>query len=203
MGQILRKVFSFRHFGSQINKMARYILMLYEGGGLLGSLARGKLTDVLPNHRKLLMCLGILFSLISTLGLAIGQHFFNVRVIFVFNTLAGIALCVIHIPLFNAVLQDTYPKNTGLVILVVNCPTEIGVLILGQVKTLILTLTNGTGVVFFLVFFFFVLFFLPTMMSLVVCVPLDPEYKRQKASDIESKAKKDVPLLNDENEPEN
>ena len=187
MGQISRKVFAFRKYGSQINKMAGYLLGLHEAGSFFGSIVAGQLTNH-QNRHKAILCTGIALSLALMIGLTIALYFFNVPAVFVCNTLLGFALCLNHIPLFDVVLQDTYPKNTSLVMLVFINTAQIGTVIIGQVCRLILDYTNGTAVLVFLGVFL--------LASLVACILLQPKFKRHDTSD--AKAKEDLPLLNEE-----
>ena len=190
MGQISREVFTLRQYNSKINQMAGYILVLFEVGCFIGGLTGGKLTDS-ENRHKLILYVGITFTLICELGLVIGRHFFNVAVIFVFNTLLGVALCLNYTPLFDIVLQDAYPKNTSLVMLIFNSITQVGVVVVGQLSRLILNFSNGTVVLGFLSVLLLII--------LIICILLNPKFKRQEASEAETNAEEGIPLLKNEN----
>jgi len=188
MGQISREVFSFRKFGIQINKMVGYILVLYEIGGIFGSITTAILMDCL-NHHKLIMCIGISFTLFCTIGLSVGQYIFNVSVIFVLNTLLGFFICLNHIPLFDIVLQETFPKDTSLVILMFFTTSDTGSVIIGQFCRLILSYTNGSGVLIFVSVLL--------LLGVAVCMLLNPNLKRQEASKGQANEIEGQPLLDD------
>ena len=190
MGQISRPVFLYRQYGSTINSLSGYNLILNQVGEFFGNMIGGKLLDSLKRH-KLILNASLTFSLISMIGLALGRHFLNVAVIFVFNATLGVSLGVGFSPLFDMVLQDTYPQNAGVVMLLYVIVGAAGRLLVGQFSRLILDFAGGTAVLVFLSALF--------LGAIIVAgFLLNPEYKRQKASKLEqNNTKEDLPLLND------
>ena len=188
MGQISRKVFAFQSYKSEINRMSGYILILFEAGALIGGLAAGKVTDIFNRH-KMQLHFAFVVGLCSMLGLTLGRHWFNVIAIFVCNTSLGFALCFSQTPLFDMILQDTYPKSTSLVMLVCVSVTEIAVMIIGQISRLILNSVGGTAV---LIFFSVIMAF-----GLFVSFFFNPKLKRKEVSYVEAEISDDVSLLNE------
>jgi len=184
LGEISREIFK---RDSYINKMAGYILSLFEVGGILGSIVAGKLTNSLQRH-KLLLCVAIFTSFISMVGLTVGRFLLNAIVVFVFNTLLGVSLCFTQTPLFDMVLQDTYPKNSSLVFLIFVGVTQIGVVAVGEICRVILDNINPTAVLIFLCVLLVVAF-------IVSAGFIDPKFKRYAVSESQSRDEEDKPLL--------
>ena len=188
MGQILRDVLIVRSYGSSINAMSGYVLMVYEVGSFFGNLASGLLLDYLKKH-KLILYFGQMGTAFTGIGLVVGQHYSNVVVIFVFIALFGFALCLCYTPIFDMVLEHTYPTNPSFVILLFNTQCEILIIIISQVSRFILNFINGTAVFIFMVVLI--------MVSVILTAILNPKYKRKEASNADGSSMEEQQLLND------
>ena len=173
MGEILRDVFIVRNYGSNINAMSGYVLMVYEAGSFFGNLVSGLLLDYFKKH-KLILYISLIASAFASAGLASGQHYCNVAVLFVFIALFGFALACCHIPIYDMVLEHTYPANPSFVILLVSTQSEIVIIFISQISRFILDFINGTAVFIFMVVL--------VIMCIVLTAFLNPEFKRTKAS---------------------
>ena len=188
MGQILRDVFIVRSYGSSINAMSGYVLMVYEAGNFFGSLVSGLLLDYLKKH-KLLLYFGQIGTAFTGIGLVVGQHYSDVAVIFVFIALFGFTLSSCSAPIFDVVLEHTYPTNPSFVILLFNTQCEILIVIISQISRFILNSIYGTAVFIFMVVLI--------MVSVVLTAFLNPKYKRREASNTDRSSMEEQQLLND------
>ena len=66
-GQILRDVFIVRSYGSSINAMSGYVLMVYETGSFFGNIVSGLLLDYLKNQ-KLILQFGQIATAFTIIG---------------------------------------------------------------------------------------------------------------------------------------
>ena len=133
MGQIFRDVFIFRNYGSRVNAMTGYVLMVYEIGNFFGYLVSSLLLDYLKKH-KLILYVALITNACSSIGLAVGQYYNNVVLIFVFIALFGFAVACCHIPIYDMILEHTYPVNPSFVILLFKFQSEIVIIIIIYVK---------------------------------------------------------------------
>ena len=187
-GQILRDVFIVRSYGSSINAMSGYVLMVYEAGNFFGSLVSGLLLDYLKKH-KLILYFGQIATAFTIIGLVVGQHYSNVAVIFVFIALFGFTLSFCYASIFDVVLEHTYPTNPSFVILLFNTQCEILVVFISQISRFILNFINGTAVFIFMVVLI--------MVSVVLTAFLNPKYKRKEASNTDRSSMEEQQLLHD------
>ena len=187
-GQILRDVFIVRDYGSSINAMSGYVLMVYEAGSFFGSLVSGLLLDYLKRH-KLILYFGQIATALTVIGLIVGQHYSNVTVIFVFIALFGFTLGLCGTPIYDVVLEHTYPTNPSFVILLFSLQCEILVIIISQISRVILNFINGTAVFIFMVVLIIV--------SVVLTAFLNPKYRRKEASNTDRRSMEEQQLLND------
>ena len=187
-GQILRDVFIVRSYGSSINAMSGYVLMVYETGSFLGNLVSGLLLDYLKKH-KFIMYFGQIATAFTGIGLVMGQHYSNVAVIFVFIALFGFTLNLCYTPIYDVVLEHTYPTNPSFVILLFTAQCEILIIIISQVSRFILSFINETAVFIFMVVLI--------MVCVVLTAFLNPKYKRKEASNTDRSSKEEQQLLND------
>ena len=191
MGQILRDVFIVRSYGSSINAMSGYVLMVYEASSFFGNLVSGLLLDYFKIH-KLILHFGQIATAFTIIGLVVGQHYSNVAVIFVFIALFGFTLSLCGIPIFDVVLEHTYPINPSFVILLFNTQCEILVVIISQISRFILNFINGTTVFIFMVVLI--------IMCVVLTAFLNPNYKRKEASNTDRSSTEEQQLLTDNTE---
>ena len=187
-GQILRDVFIVRSYGSSINAMSGYVLTVYEVGCFFGNLVSGLLLDYLKKH-KLILYFGQIATAFTGIGLALGQHYCSVAAIFVFIGFFGFALCICYTPIFDMVLEHTYPTNPSFVILLFNLQCEILIVFISQISRFILNFINGTAVFIFIVVLIIV--------CIVLTAFLNPKYKRKEASNIDRSSMEEQQLLND------
>ena len=187
-GQILRDVFIVRSYGSSINAMSGYVLMVYESSSFFGNLVSGLLLDYLKKH-KLLLYFGQIATALTVIGLIVGQHYSNVVVVFVFIALFGFTLGLCGTPIYDAVLEHTYPTNPSFVILLFSLQCEFLVIIISQISRFILNFINGTAVFIFMVVLIIV--------SVVLTAFLKPKYKRKEASNTDRSSMEEQQLLND------
>ena len=180
MGQIARDIFIHLHYGSRINSMSGYVLVLFEVGCVLGSLASGQVMLRWKNNKTLLL-VALFATLIAMAGLAIGQFLFNIEIVFIFNTLLGFTLGLSFSPTFNIVLQHTYPKKPTLVILLFTGISMIGIVVVGQLCRLFLDNINGTAV--------FILMSVFVLISIALCYIVNPKHLREDASKFENNEK--------------
>ena len=191
MGQIVRDIFIFRNYGSHVNAMSGYVLILYEVGCFFGTLVSARLLDHFKKH-KTILCSAVLLNIVSMTGLVLGRFFNSIELIFVFNTILGFGLCACLIPLLDMVLQHTYPTNPAFVTMLFLSQTLVLVLLIGQTCRLILNFISGTAVLVFLLCLLVV--------GLIAAVFLKPNYKRQNACDKKSTNSEEAfPLLNNDN----
>ena len=190
-GQILRDMFILRSYGSSINAMSGYVLMVYEAGCVFGNLVSGLLLDYLKRH-KLLLYFGQIATAFTGIGLVVGKHYNNIAVIFVFIALFGFTLSLSNTPIHDIVLEHTYPTNPSFVILLFNLQCEILIIIISQISRFILNFINGTAVFIFMVVLI--------MVSIVLTAFLNPKYKRKEASNTDRSTMEEQQLLNDNTE---
>ena len=187
VGEIVREVFIAENYNSRINKMSGYVLVLFEVGCFVGSLAGGKAVDYFKNHKAV-----ILFSLISCIftlsSLTVGCYFHNVPTIFVFNTLFGFAQCLFFPPAFDILLEHFYPKHPGVVMLFFVGASSILVIPLEQIWRILLLYINGPAVFIFLIGLL--------LLNMVNITLVKPNFNRSKASNKEETE----PLLADDND---
>ena len=149
MAEILREVFIRNTHASQLNATTGYTLLLYEAGSVFGSIIGGKILDCYKKH-TLTALLGISLSTASIMGIILGYYFMVIEVIFVFNTVLGIALAVAHTPLLDMLLQHTYPKNPGMIMVLMFAVMQIPILFISQTSRWILNLSGGIAVLMYL-----------------------------------------------------
>ena len=169
MGELVRLVFNVTEHNSKINVMSGYVLICYEIGCFLGSLIGGKVIDYTKKY-KIVVAVSVGLYFMSFSALTVGYYFHNIPSIYVSNALLGFFLCFGSIPLFDMLLQHTYPKKPGFVSLTTLSVRYIGALIVGQTSRVLLEFINGTAVLIVYCTFAFVAF--------VVSLFLNPNYKR-------------------------
>ena len=189
MGQILRDVFIVRNYGPHINAMSGYVLMAYEAGSFFGNLFSGLLLDYFKKHKLILYAALIVCAFTST-GLTFGQYYCKVEVIFVCTALFGIAIPFCRIPIYDMVLEHTYPANPSFVLLLFRAQGEVLIIIISQVSRFTLDLINGTAVLIFMIVLI--------TGSIVLTSFLNPKYKRREASKADQSSMEKQQLLNDQ-----
>ena len=186
MGQIFRDVFNAANYGSRVNAMSGYVLMVYEIGNFFGHLVSSLLLDYLKKH-KLILYVALMFSACTSIGLAVGQYYNNVVLIFVFIALFGFAVACCHIPIYDMVLEHTYPANPSFVILLFKFQGEIVIIIISQISRFILDFISGTAVFIFMISL--------VIMCIVLTTFINPEYRRKEANTDQSSSEEQQ-LLN-------
>ena len=173
MGQIFRDVFKVGNYGSRVNAMSGYVLMVYEIGNFLGNLVSSLLLDYSKKH-KLILYVALMFSACTSVGLAVGQYYNNVVLIFVFIALFGFAVACCHIPIYDMVLEHTYPANPSFVILLFTFQGEIVIIIISQISRFMLDFISGTAVFIFMISL--------VIMGIVLTTFINPKYRRKEAN---------------------
>ena len=186
MGQVVREVFAVRKYGSLINAMSGYVLVVYDAGYFCGGLVSGKILDRFKKY-IISLCVALILSIIAMFGLAVGRYFYSIEAIFVFIALLGFSLGSCDIPTFDIVLQHTYPKSPTFVMLLFTSECRIVILLIGQCGRFVLSDVSATAVLIFMG--------VNLTISLVLSIFLKPNYNRQQASNIQSSSNEETSLL--------
>ena len=186
MGQVVREVFAVRKYGSLINAMSGYVLVVYEIACFCGSVVSGRVFDRFKKH-KFLLCAALISSIIAMFGLAVGRYFCSIEAIFMFNALLGFSLGSCDIPMFDIVLQHTYPKSPTFVMLFFTSECRIVILLIGQCGRFVLNYVSATAVLIFMG--------VNLTISLVLSIFLKPNYNRQEARNAHSNSIETLPLV--------
>ena len=173
MGQIFRHVFDVANYGSRINAMSGYVLIVYEIGNFFGHLVSSLILDYFKKH-KLILYAALTTTACTSVGLAVGQYYNNVVLIFVFIALFGFAVACCHIPIYDMVLEHTYPVNPSFVILLFKFQGEIVIIIISQISRFMLDFINGTAVFIFMISL--------VIMCIVLTTFINPKYRRKEAN---------------------
>ena len=173
MGQIFRDVFIVRNYDARINAMSGYVLIVYEIGNFFGHLVSSLLLDYLKKH-KLILYVALTTTACASVGLAVGLHLNIVAMIFVFIALFGFAVACCYIPIFDMVLEHTYPANPSFVILLFKFQGEIVIIIISQISRFMLDFINGTAVFVFMISL--------VIMGIVLTTFINPKYRRKEAN---------------------
>ena len=89
--------------------------------------------------------MGLYFMSFS--AVTVGYYFHNIPSVYILDALLILFSCFSEIPLFDMLLQHTYPKTPGFVSLTTLSVRYIGMLILGQTSRALLEFINGTAVI--------------------------------------------------------
>ena len=108
IGQIVHDSFNSNNHHETTDAAGGYVLAFYEIGCVAGSFASGKLIDLFKQH-KLILNMFLLSSVISVTCSAIAQRYHSNLTIFVSNTLLGFSISAFYVPIFDMLLQHTYP----------------------------------------------------------------------------------------------
>ena len=187
MGEVFRDLFVAQEYGTMINKFSGYVLVVYEFGCILGSVLSARLMDHFKKH-KLILYVALILSAVFIAGLAVGQYLGSFASLFIFNAMLGVAICSCHIPIYDIVLQYTYPANPAFVLLLFNSSNEITIIIIGQLSRFILNYISGIAI--------FVYIGILILLSLILSIFLQPKYKRHEASLINTH--EEAPLLSND-----
>ena len=190
VGQIVRDSFNSYNYHEATDAAGGYVLALYELGCLAGSFVSGKLIDMYKRH-KLTLNAFLLSSMIAVTCSAIAQVYRSNLTIFVSNTLLGFSICSCFVPIFDMLLQDTYPRNTGFVVLIFVSVSNVASVGFSEACRLLLNYFNGVAVFVFMCIFLVVAF--------ITGIFLQPTYQRLAANDIEQNDDENVPLMADSN----
>ena len=176
LSDIVRNVFNYDNYNLDSDEMSGYVLVLFETGCFLGSVLSGKLIDHFKKH-GLILFIYLFLSMLSMSGLALASHYANVPATFVFNSLLGISLCSCYVPIYDMVLEHTYPQSPAFVMLLFVGECYSATILFGEASMILLQYFTGTAVFAFMsVFVFF---------CLLLCLFVKPNYSRQKASKME------------------
>ena len=132
----------------------------------------GKLVDYFSKY-KAVIAIALLIYLITISCLAITSYFRVTAVVFLFNGLFGIFLCILPVTLINVFLQHTHPKPPGFVIFVFMSVYQILINLLGIMGRLIFDNTNAI-----VVFIYYGILFI---LAFVINIFLNPTNKRKEA----------------------
>ena len=173
MGQILRDVFIARSYGSSVNAMSGYALMVYEVGSFVGHFISGLLVDFYKKHNKLILYVALLATAAANIGLALGYYYHSVKTVFVFIALFGIAISLSQIPTLDLLLEHTYPTNPAFVLLLFDAEGQIVIVIISQICRLLLDFIDVIAVFLFMIVLI--------ILSIILTAFLNPKYKKQEA----------------------
>ena len=191
MSELVRHVFKAIKHNSKINAMSGYVLICYEIGCFLGSLISGKVIDYTKKY-KVVVAVSVGLYFMSFSALTVGYYFYNIPSVYIFNALLGLFACFSKIPLFDMLLQHTYPKNPGFVSLTTLSVRLIAAVIFGQTSRVLLEFINGTAVLIVYCTFTFVAF--------VVSLFLNPNYKRIQNDSDNFRSEEETALLCETND---
>ena len=185
-GQIIRHVLEIENYVSHVNAMSGYMLVLYEIGCFIGGILGARLIDNFKKH-KLTLCLALSSGIVAIFGLTLGNYFHKIEVIFVFNTLLGISISSCDVPLFDMMIQHTYPTSPIFVMLLFFGECRLILVVIAQIGRVFLDYVNGTAVL--------LLMGCTLILSLILSILLKPDFKRQEATFAEINANETNPLL--------
>ena len=191
MGELVRLVFNVTEHNSKINAMSGYVLICYEIGCFLGGLVSGKVIDYTKKY-KIVVAVSMGLYFMSFSALTVGYYFHNIPSVYIFNALLGLFACFSKIPLFDMLLQHTYPKNPGFVSLTTLSVKFFGALILGQASRVLLEFTNGTAVL--------IVYCTSAFVAFVVSLFLNPNYKRIQNDTDDFRSEEETALLCETND---
>jgi len=186
MGEIFREGIFFKYHKSA-EAMAGYALVLFELGCLLGGILSAKLTDKYKMH-KLILCIILFLSMLSVCGLVIARYLMNTVLSYISNTFLGFLICVCFVPIFDLVLQHTYPQDPVFVMLLFMGACKSIAVIFEQICRLLLNFVNEVAV--------FVFMFILLLIALILCAWLQPKYHRGATSSTDQKTNENSALLN-------
>ena len=173
LSDIVRAVFLNDEFYTNADAMSGHVLVLFEMGCLLGSIFSGKLVDYFKRHSLILFVYLFLCS-VSMIGLAAARYYVSIPATIVFNILLGISICSCYVPIYDMLLEHTYPKNPVFIMSLFAVECLPATILFGEAAVLLLQYVSGTAVLVFMCLFVFLCLFLSIF--------LKPDYRRQKAS---------------------
>ena len=186
VGQIVRESFNSYNHHETTDAAGGYVLALHGLGCVAGSFASGKLIDLYKRH-KLILNMFLLLSASIVACLAIAQLYHNILTIFVSNTLLGFSICACFVPIFDMLLQHTYPRNTSFVVLIFVSVSTVASVAFGEACRLLLNYFNGIAVFVFMCIFL--------MVAFISGIFLKPTYQRPVPDNIEQNDGENIPLM--------
>ena len=191
MGELVRLVFDVTEHNSKINAMSGYVLICYEIGCFLGGLIGGKVIDHTKKY-KIVVAVSMGLYFMSFSALTVGYYFHNIPSVYILNALLGFFACFSKIPLFDMLLQHTYPKKPGFVSLTTLSVRLIAAIVFGQTSRVLLESISGTAVLTAYCTSIFVAF--------VVSLFLNPNYKRIQNDSDDFRSEEETALLCETND---
>ena len=186
MGEIFREKILSSSNPKAAESWAGYALVLFELGCLVGSFVSAKLIDKFKKH-KITLCVMIALCTICVVGFALVVHYKNILLSYVLNWLFGVLIGSSSVPIFDMLLQHTYPSNPAFVMLIFVGMYKFASVIFGEICRVLLNYFNVVAV------FIFIIILL--LITLAVSTFLQPNYERNMASNVESSLDENLLLL--------
>ena len=124
--------------------------VLFELGCAFGSFVSAKLIDKFKKH-KITLCAIIALSIICASGLVLGFQYKKILFSYVSNTFFGILVCAAAVPIFDMLLQHTYPTNPAFVMLIFVGVYKFASVVLGEICRLLLNYFHDVAVFIFMI----------------------------------------------------
>ena len=187
IAEIFRGRIALSKYHKAAESMSGYVLVLFELGCAFGSFVSAKLIDKFKKH-KVTLCAIIALSIIFASGLVLGFQYKKILFSYVSNTFFGILVCAAAVPIFDMLLQHTYPTNPAFGMLIFVGVYKFASVVLGEICRLLLNYFNDVAVFIFMIMLL--------LMGLVTCAFLQPKYEKNAASKVRRSSEENSPLLN-------